>query len=141
MYLIMRCKTLSDQFECDAMREPVCLTNNPKKYGHGYEIYEVKPNNTFKLIKDYDESNESGFALVNWIGEEENIPKVLKKFPGRTRSSFTKTEIQKLKEELDFKDSVNQIYNDIQCSGSHGEVVNFVWRVFGEYEDSHYNIG
>lgn len=141
MYLIMKCKELSDQFECDAMRTPVCLTENPKKYGHGYEIYKVRPDNTFELVKDYVESIESGFALVKWLGEEEDVPKVLKKFPGRTRNSFTKTEIQELKKEFGFSDSVNEIFDDIRCTGCHGEVVNFDWCVFGEYEDSHYDRG
>lgn len=141
MYLIVKCKELSDQYECDAMRKPVCLTENPEKYGRGFEVYEVKPNNTFKLVKDYDKSIETGFALVNWVGKKENIPEVLKKFPKRTRLSFTKTEIQKLKKEFDFKDSVDKIFNDIRQSGGHGEIVKSVWRVFGEYEDSYYCIG
>lgn len=55
MYLIVKCKELSDPYECDADRRPLCLTENYSKYGRGYEIYKVLPNGTFKKIKDYEE--------------------------------------------------------------------------------------
>lgn len=54
-YLIVKCDELSDQYECDADRIPVCLTDNWAYYNeYGYEVYEVLKNNTFKLIKNYE---------------------------------------------------------------------------------------
>ena len=45
-YLIVRCYSLNDQYECDANRYPVCLTNTPDTYSPTnedfYEIYEIK---------------------------------------------------------------------------------------------------
>jgi len=53
-YLILECDELRDQYECDANRRPLCLTDDYSKYkDFGYEIYEVKGNGTFKLIKPY----------------------------------------------------------------------------------------
>lgn len=55
-YLIIKCDELSDQYECDADRTPICMTDNYSKYcGYGYEIYELQKDNTFKLIKDYED--------------------------------------------------------------------------------------
>ena len=55
-YLIMKCDELSDQYECDADRSPVCLADNWTYYNeYGYEVYEVLKNNTFKLIKSYEQ--------------------------------------------------------------------------------------
>ena len=53
-YLIIKCAELSNTFECDANRTPICLTNDFDKFNrYGYEIYEVQKNGEFKLIKDY----------------------------------------------------------------------------------------
>lgn len=58
-YLIVKCDELSDQYECDADRIPVCLTDNWKYYNeYGYEVYEVLKNNTFKLIKSYEQAGK-----------------------------------------------------------------------------------
>lgn len=55
MYLIMRYDELNDQYECDAHRKPICLTedwknwintNHPK---YDVEIYELI-NNHFYLV-------------------------------------------------------------------------------------------
>lgn len=55
MYLIIKCHELNDQYECDADRTPICLTHDYSKFKkYGYEIYEVRENNTFKLIKEYE---------------------------------------------------------------------------------------
>lgn len=58
-YLIVKCDELSDQYECDADRIPVCLTDNWTYYNeYGYEVYEVLKNNTFKLIKSYEQTGK-----------------------------------------------------------------------------------
>lgn len=42
-YLIIECDELSDAYECDADRTPICLTDDFEKFNHyGYEIYEVQ---------------------------------------------------------------------------------------------------
>lgn len=58
-YLIIKCKELGDQWECDADRTPICITDDfDKFYQFGYEIYEILDNGTFKLIKEYEEERE-----------------------------------------------------------------------------------
>lgn len=144
MYLIMKCSELSDQFECDASREPFCLTEDPKQYGYGFEVYEVKSNNTFELVKEYDVANETGFAIVDWIetdDDENDTAFVRKKYPNLTRKTITKSQVKQIKKEFGFIETVKEIFDDISCSGSHGEVIGEKWRVFGEYLDNHFDKG
>lgn len=55
-FLIIKCNELSDQYECDADRDPVCITDNFNKYNHrGYEIYGICENGTFILLKSYED--------------------------------------------------------------------------------------
>ena len=54
-YLIVKCAELDDQWECDADRKPICITNDFYKYNkYGYEIYEISKSGTLKLIKKYN---------------------------------------------------------------------------------------
>ena len=56
MYLIIKCDELSDQWECDAYREPICITEDYSQYNKlGYEIYEILADGNLRNIKDYDE--------------------------------------------------------------------------------------
>ena len=53
-YLIVKCLPLDVQFECDADRTPICLTDNYTDFlEYGYEIYELQDDNSFELIYDY----------------------------------------------------------------------------------------
>jgi hypothetical protein len=53
-YLIIKCKELNDQWETDADRTVVCLTNDYNKFNKfGYEIYEIK-GPALKLVKEYN---------------------------------------------------------------------------------------
>lgn len=56
-YLIVKCKLLNDQFECDADKTPLCLTDDWKKScpkNEYFEVYEVLPTGYFKLIREAD---------------------------------------------------------------------------------------
>ena len=54
-YLIIKCEELLDQFECDANRTPLLLTNDFTPYKKfGYEVYEIEKNKKLKLIQNYD---------------------------------------------------------------------------------------
>ena len=54
-YLIVKCDELGDQWECDADRQPVCITEEKKRYERfGYEIYEIFEDGYLKLIQEYD---------------------------------------------------------------------------------------
>ena len=68
-YLIIKCDELGDQWECDANRTPICITDDYSKYGYGYEVYELLTDNTFKLIKNYEDTIEEGFAIYEYFDD------------------------------------------------------------------------
>lgn len=55
-YLIVKCEPLSDGWECDANRIPLCVTDNPDAYKGewGYEIYEIRSDGRTILIQDWE---------------------------------------------------------------------------------------
>lgn len=55
-YLIVKCESLSDGWECDANRTPLCVTNNLDEYKGkwGYEIYEIRSDGRTILIQDWE---------------------------------------------------------------------------------------
>lgn len=137
-YLIMRCEELGDQWECDADRTPVCITDNFDKFNqYGYEIYKICDNETFELIKQYYESSEEGFAVYKWYNDDDVEDKepnvIMEKIKGVGRSYFTKSKAKKIKSKYGFKDTVNEIYTDIRSCGSHSEEIDNEWVVIGEY--------
>ena len=55
-YLIIKCIPLSDQYECDADKEPICVTNDTTPYeGKSYDIYEIHSNGSLELIQSYED--------------------------------------------------------------------------------------
>ena len=55
-YLIIKCIPLSDQYECDADREPICVTNDTTPYeGGSYDIYEIQNDGSLELIQSYED--------------------------------------------------------------------------------------
>lgn len=90
-YLIMKCEELGDQFECDANRIPITITNDwetwykKTKPDYYFEVYEYK-NNQFTRIKDYETSLEHGMAFV-WY--DDSMPEctfnVIEHFPNYDR--------------------------------------------------------
>lgn len=60
MYLVIECVELHDQYECDVSRTPVCLTDDYLEYDKvGYEVYKVLEDNTFELIKSYEDGEDA----------------------------------------------------------------------------------
>lgn len=54
-YLIVKCKELNDQYECDADREIICMVNDYQPFKrYGYEVYKVRANGSLELIQRYD---------------------------------------------------------------------------------------
>lgn len=145
LYFIMQCFELGDQYECDADRTPLCLTEDPNQYGLGYEVYQVNSDNTLTLIKDYDTELESGMALYWWNdnnNDDERLPQVIiEKWKDLGRDDVSKSQIKKIKKQAGFHDTIEEILNDIYCVGSHGETIDGKWIVFGEYADDRYSLG
>ena len=142
-YLVLECRELGDQWECDAERTPLCITNDISKYGVGYEIYSIEENGSLTLYKNYETSLESGVALYSWNDgeEEETLPVVIERYPNKTRNSFSKSFIKKLKQRVKFTATIDDILTNVNCSGAHGELINDKWVVFGEYSDTHFDLG
>lgn len=142
-YLIVQCTPLDDQYECDAKRIPLCMVTDYSQYGFGYEVWERKDDNSLEKIKDYDISNEEGFALYSWEENESTNaqPQIEYKKIDLVRVDITKSFVRKLKKEAGFQETVNDIYNDIIYSGAHGETIQDRWVVFGEYMDTHFSCG
>ena len=59
IYVIVKCEDLSDQWECDAKKQPIMVLINAKpekleRFKHyGYEIYIANKDGTLKLIQNY----------------------------------------------------------------------------------------
>lgn len=53
-FLIVKCFPLSDQFECDCDREPICVTQDTSKYGDEYEVYAIYEDGRIKLIREHN---------------------------------------------------------------------------------------
>jgi hypothetical protein len=98
-YLIMRCDELGDQFECDANRKPITLTDDWKKWyetnnpNYCFEVYEFSKDH-FTRIKDYDDPMEEGMCLAYYPNDDET-PMALKKYPNLDRYSEVPKDILK----------------------------------------------
>lgn len=101
-YLIVRCVTLGDQYECDADRYPITMVADWEEWlkknniDYRFEVYELLSNGEFELVKPYDEPMESGMALYYWEAEEdpeEVKPHVIKKWPFYTRYDSIPNEV------------------------------------------------
>jgi hypothetical protein len=138
MCLIMECEELG---ECDD-RCPLCLVEDCSKYGVGYEVYKVLEDGTFRKIKGYDETLERGMAVYFWQdGVEAGEPTIREKWKNMKRGAMTESKIQRLKNKYGFHDTVEEMLDNIKCSGMHGESINNKWYVIGEYRDDIYDKG
>jgi hypothetical protein len=57
--LVVHCKPLNDQWECDCERTPVMVVDKTMArkyyYKYGYEWYAIKPNGALHLIKGWED--------------------------------------------------------------------------------------
>ena len=145
-YLVVKCEELGDQYECDANRIPVCITDDYSEYNKfGYEIYKVLENGKLKLIRDYDQTTNEGFAVYYWKVYTDDVeitdPTILESLSQKRREDFTKSLIQRLKKKYRFSDTVDDIFTEIRNTGSYGDFIEDKWVVIGEYYDGHYSLG
>lgn len=147
-YLVVKCEELNDGYECDANRIPVCITDDYSEYNKfGYEIYKVLENGKLKLIREYDQTTNEGFAVYYWKNTDDvevirvTNPTILENLSQKRREDFTKSLIQRLKKKYRFSGTVNDIFADIQSFGSYGDLIEDKWIVIGEYYDDNYSSG
>lgn len=67
-YLVMKCRELDDQYECDVERFPICITDNWEAFNGMFpmEVYEIEENgNIGKRIREWDDpaNAEKGMVL------------------------------------------------------------------------------
>lgn len=109
MYLIMKCIPLNDQYECDADRTPITMTddwqkwyNENKNFDYDFEVWEFV-NNHFECIKDCDTPMEEGMVLV-FLEDDESEPIIIQKFPNLTRDGSIPDKVKRV---IDYADDVN----------------------------------
>ena len=144
-YLIVECEELGDQWECDANRTPLCMTDDCSTYGFGYEVYELTPENKFRCIKEYNVPLETGIAIYKWNdaeGEKDIPDEIIEKYPGKDRDDFTLKEIKEICKKYHFEEGTpKKILTEISNCGGHGEEINGEWVVIGEYWDNWFSRG
>jgi len=164
MYLIMKCESLHDQYECDACRTPITLTEDWEKWfenekpQYNFEVYDFRVGG-FVLVKDYEVPMESGMALYAWpmevVGteEESDIPPIIvKKWKDATRDDPIPQEVYNIPK-YDYDGTGNPEISELQnekifkvtvrSGGGAGWVdkESKYWWVYGQYYDHNYNSG
>lgn len=151
-YLIMKCVDLDDQYECEADRTPITLTDDWRKwvnthkdeidYAYAvYEFIETDDEEKFTLVKEYNESLESGMALVWYHNDNDKgtKPTIVQKWPDRTRNKSLPKKVQRLSRPYEKNEDYNyELHN-------WGYVTwiddNDKFWVYGEYNDNSMPVG
>ncbi len=59
IYLIVKCVPLSDQWECEYDRTPICVTNDYSNYdAEHYEVYAIYKDGRIKLFRECEWQKE-----------------------------------------------------------------------------------
>ena len=144
-YLIIECNELGDQWECDADRRPLCITDDKDKFWKvGYEIYEIHSDGSLELIKHYEDAKEEGFAFYLWSEGKnpETCPpdQILDRYV--TNDDFCPQDIlEKWARDAKFEGNLTDIMLEVINSGSHGEEIDGKWVVIGQYRDDVFDLG
>lgn len=152
MYLIVRCDQLNDQYECDADRSPITLTEDWKKWfddnhpQYLFEVYEFRVSG-FEQVKSYETPMERGMALYYWdkdhqSDEDYTYPTaVIQKWPNATRDDDIPDNVLAFAREY-YDGDAKDMKMDLYCGGSFGwEDDQQNWWVYGTYHDSFYDLG
>ena len=143
-YLIVKCKELGDQFECDCDREPMFLVDDWKDWfqknrpTYQFEVYKFVDDNEATLEKTYEEVMDEGMALYFWNMDddhEEVAPTVIAHYKDYDRD-YSKEHLDTFITENDFK-------NDLRSCGyvSWDDKEHKKYWVYGHYADGRYDLG
>ena len=139
-YLIVKCEALGDQCECDANRTPMFMCDSwyDLRLPYAFDVYALKDDNTFELVKDYETPMEWGMALYYWrISDDcEGVkPTVIQKWNHRTRDEHVpKKAKQAMIKGTDIFDNLKSCGAISWCKGKY-------YYVYGEYQDNFYSLG
>ena len=90
----------------------------------GYEIYKVNEDNTFTLIRNYDDVTKEEIVVTYWEETEDDlIEKKVISIKDGNRDDVTKSLIKNLKKKYNLSETVNNIYLEIQNTGAYGEEI------------------
>jgi len=141
-YLVVECNELSDQYECDCDRTPVCVTDEKgiEEYQIlGYEIYSILSDGKLEKIKDYEEGEDyeeeeeeeiRGCAVYIWH-DNDTITK-LKELNIVQVEDISLKQVKEIKKEFGCKQSARKIFNEcINCGIFYDDENGFT---IGEYK-------
>ena len=156
-YLIVKCTELSDQYECDADREPMFLVDDWEDWvaknhpTYRFEVYKFVDEEEAILEKTYEETFDEGMALYFWNMDddhEEVAPTVIAHYKDYDRHTKVPDKVLKVfrqgaywadGDELTEK----EFKNDLRCYGyaSWDDEEHKKYWVYGHYEDGRYCLG
>lgn len=112
-YLIMKCDELGDQWECDADRTPICMTDDWEAYfnanniPYDFEVWERQADNTFKRIKEYYTYMNTGMVF-GYCPENNQDPIIIERFPNKTKEDpIPKHILERGKKGYDYEEDCN----------------------------------
>lgn len=144
-YLIIACDELGDQYECDANREPITMTEDWKAWykkenpDYCFEVWEFN-GQSFERIKDYDCPMEEGMIFLAGNAndldlEDEDSYTIMGKYPDLDRHSPLPQNVLTLFNKRDFEedgDSIESLHNCGSLAFYHGDTA----YVYTEYHDN-----
>lgn len=138
-YLIVKCEELSDVYECDANRTPVCMVADYKDFeaNYDFEVYELKTDRTLERIKEYtDYGNNYGMALC-CVKRDDYVSDyiVIQRFPKLTKEDEVPHSVFKQFMNLEDDENFDNSLDDCGIISWEDGEENLWW--YGEYEGSH----
>lgn len=152
MYLIVKCEELMDQYECDADRTPITLTEdwrawfNANQPRYLFEVYEFREDK-FVEVKDMYTPIEKGMALYFWTkGQWRNdndytLPTVVYKWTNMNRDDALPECVSELAKRY-YDDTEEMMEKELKACGYiswEDDAEN--WWVYGSYSDNLYDMG
>lgn len=156
-YLIVKCTELSDQYECDADREPMFLVDDWEDWvaknhpTYQFEVYKFADGKEAELIKHYEDSVDEGMALYFWNMDddhEEVKPTVIAHYKDYDRNKKVPDKVWKIFRQGaywadDDEFTEEDFKRDLKSSGyaSWDDKEHEKYWVYGYYEDGRYCLG
>ena len=156
-YLIMKCKELADQYECDADREPMFLVEDWEDWfkknqpTYQFEVYKFVDEEEATLEKLYVEALDEGMALYFWNmndDHEEVPPTVIAHYKNYNRDKKVPDKVWEVFRQGAYwedgdKYTEKEFKNDLRCCGyaSWDDKEYKKFWVYGHYEDGRYCLG
>lgn len=144
-YLVIECIELCDQYECDAERTPICVTDDYSPYNkRGYEIYRIEENGNLTKIRNYDETSDYYIGYFEWNDKDDPCdidPLKVVRLKDGDRDDISLSNIKMWKKLFHFSESIDEIKEELHNCGAFGTLIGNKWCVIGEANDEDYSTG